>query len=189
MIGIMKKVVLEFAESNKLICDGGRDNCAGVYGYYNLLNVSMRNGGNGTVITVHNRFKKIDALEADLKKFGFIEKAFVDARGNTVINTLDRKYNLKSADYKWILDCVLEFVKRFDLKIGNCENCGRAGASFIKDTKTGEYFHLCENCLKNVRSGFNKERGEKTGFWAALGRFFRGGRKKTQKNLVRLEKN
>ena len=184
----MKKTVLDFAESCKLVFDGGKDNCAGVYGYYNLLNVSIRDGDKGTAITVHNRFTRIDALEAGLKKFGFIEKAYVDARGNTVINTLDKKYGLKKEDYKWILDGVLEFVKKFDLKIGNCENCGRAGAAFFKDTKTGEYYHICENCLKNVRSGFNKGRGEKTGFWAALGRLFRGGKKKTQKNLKALAK-
>jgi hypothetical protein len=179
----MKKTVLEFAGSGGLVRDG--DN--GVYGYYNLLNVSMQEGRAGTVITIHNRFKKIDSLEADLKKFGFIEKAYVDERGNTVINTLDKKYGLKQSDYKWILDCVLDFVKKFDLKIGNCENCGRAGASFFVDAKTGEYYHVCENCLNNVRSGFNQARGEKTGFWAAIGRFFRGG-KKSQKNLVALAK-
>ena len=184
----MKKVVLDFAEQSKFVCDAGKDKIVrGVYGYYNLLNVSMRDGEKGTVITIHNQFKKIDALEADLKKFGFIEKAYVHKRGTAVINTLDNKYSLKKEDYKWILECVLEFVKKFDLKIGNCESCGRAGAGFFVDAKTGDYFHVCENCLKNVRSDFNKERGEKTGFWAAIGRFFRGGRK-TQKNLKALQK-
>ena len=183
----MKKAAVAFADANKMVCEYGKDKQAeGIYGHYNLLNVSLRQGEKGSQITIHNQFKRVDALEADLKKFGFIENVSVDARGNTVINTLDKKYNLKEEDYKWILDTVLEFVKKFNLKIGNCESCGRAGASFFKDKKTGEYYCVCENCLKNVRSGFNKERGEKTGFWAALGRFFRRG-KKTQKHLVALD--
>jgi len=183
----VKKAVIEFAAANKLTCDYGRDKQAcGIYGYYNLLNVSIRDGEKGAVITLHHNFKKIDSLEPDLLKFGFVEKAFVNSGGNTVIHTLDKKYNLKAGDYNWILDTVLEFVRKFDLKIGNCEGCGRAGARFYKDLKTGEYFHLCENCLNNARSGFNKGRGEKTGFFANLGRFFRGGKKKTQKNLVKM---
>ena len=184
----MKKTLIVFAENNKLTVDGGGGNAAafGVYGYYNLLNVSVREGAKGSVITVHNNFKKIDALTPELMKFGFIEKTGIDGNNNLIINTLDNKYNLKAEDYSWILDTVLEFVKKFDLKIGNCGGCGRAGASFFKDTKTGEYFCLCENCVNNVRSGFNKERGEKTGFRARLGRFFRGG-KKTQKSLVKLK--
>ena len=180
----MKKNVIGFAEANKLVCDGIGDKVAGIYGYYNLLNVSIKDGDKGSVITVHNNFKKIDALTPELKKFGFIESAAVNGGGDLVIYTLDRKYNLNAGDYAWILKTVLEFVEKFDLKIGNCGGCGRAGASFYKDVKTGEYFHLCENCVGNVRSGFNKERGEKTGFWAALGRLFRRG-KKTQKNLIK----
>ena len=184
----MKKAVVGFAESNKLACDKSKDGFViGIYGYFNLLNVSFGEGDKGTVVTIHNEFKKVDALGADLKKFGFIDSVSINARGNAVIKTLDKQYPLKEEDYKWILDTVLEFVRKFNLKIGNCESCGRAGAAFFKDTKTGEYFHVCENCLKNVRSDFNKDRGEKTGFWAALGRLFRR-RKKTHKHLVALDR-
>jgi len=184
----MKQDVLNFAESNKFMADIGRDKTVyGVYGYYGALIVSMRRGEKGTVITIHNRFKRVDALDCGVKKFGFVEKAYIDALGNAVINTLDKKYGLVQSDYAWILDCASEFIKKFNIKTGGCESCGRAGASFFTDTKTGEYFHVCKKCLNSVRSDFNQARGEKMGMGAALGRFFRDG-KKTQKHLVELEK-
>ena len=184
----MKKEAIGFADANKLVCEYDKNKKAvGVYGCYNLLNVSMRGGDKGTEVTLHNQYKKVDSLAADLKRFGFVDGAAVNGKGNAVIYTLDKKYNLKASDYKWILDTALAFVKKFDLPIGNCESCGRAGAEFFKDVKSGEYYCVCENCLKNVRSGFNKERGEKTGFWAALGRLFRR-RHKTHKNLQKLER-
>ena len=185
----MNKAAVQFASANKFTTDYNKDKTvSGIYGYYNLLNVSFLDGEKGTVVTIHNEFKRIDALEADLKRFGFIESVTTNKRDNIVIKTMDRKYSLKEEDFKWILDTVLDFVKKFNLRIGNCESCGRAGAKFFKDTKTGEYFHICENCFKNVRSDFNKDRGEKTGFWAALGRLFRR-RKKTHKHLVDAEAN